>query len=193
VIEVEYSIDVNETRPIHKFISVFESIFLNDYNGKYSDIAIVCIGTDRSTGDSLGPLVGHKLKTVSYSNVKVFGTLEDPVHAKNLYNTMNVIFDQCKSPYVIGIDACLGRADRVGYISIGKGPLSPGAGVNKKLPEVGNMHIKGIVNVGGFMEYLVLQNTRLNLVMKMADIISTGIRFVFWKHLSKTKGYMFDL
>ncbi len=26
------------------------------------DIVILCIGTDRSTGDSLGPLVGYKLK-----------------------------------------------------------------------------------------------------------------------------------
>jgi putative sporulation protein YyaC len=33
----------------------------------------------------------------------------------------------------------------------------------------------GIVNVSGWMESTVLQNTRLNLVMKMADIISRSI------------------
>jgi len=52
--------------------------------------------------------------------------------------------------------------------------------VNKDLPPVGDIHMTGIVNVGGFMEYFVLQNTRLNLVVKMADIIagciSTAIR-----------------
>jgi hypothetical protein len=37
------------------------------------------------------------------------------------------------------------------------------------------MHIVGVVNVGGFMEYLVLQNTRLSLVMRMAEVISTGL------------------
>ena len=190
MIAKDYSIDINESSPILKFSSCFEKVFLEDYGAKYSDIVIVCIGTDRSTGDSLGPLVGDKLKSVSFSNVKVLGTLEDPVHAKNLNNIINSIFDQCKKPYLIAIDACLGRADRVGYISIGKGPLRPGAGVNKKLPELGNMHIKGIVNVGGFMEYLVLQNTRLNLVMRMSEIISSGIRFVLWKHFSKTKDYM---
>jgi len=43
------------------------------------------------------------------------------------------------------------------------------------LPPVGDMHITGIVNVGGFMEYFVLQNTRLSLVMKMSHIIAEAI------------------
>ena len=38
-----------------------------------------------------------------------------------------------------------------------------------------NIRKQGIANVGGFMEYFVLQNTRLNLVMKMADIISQSL------------------
>ena len=33
------------------------------------------------------------------------------------------------------------------------------------------------------MEYLILQNTRLNLVMRMADIISSGIHFNIWKYV----------
>ena len=28
------------------------------------DIIFLCIGTDRSTGDSLGPLIGYKLKSI---------------------------------------------------------------------------------------------------------------------------------
>ena len=39
------------------------------------------------------------------------------------------------------------------------------------------MHVMGIVNISGFMEYMILQNTRLSLVMKMADIISAGIYY----------------
>ncbi len=37
------------------------------------------------------------------------------------------------------------------------------------------MHLTGLVNIGGYMEYFVLQSTRLSLVMKMSDIISYGI------------------
>jgi len=72
----------------------------------------------------------------------------------------------------------LGNLHSVGSIQVGMGPLKPGAGVNKNLPEVGEVHITGIVNVAGFMEYFVLQNTRLSIVMKMADIISRSIQSV---------------
>ena len=67
---------------------------------------------------------------------------------------------------VIAIDACLGVSRNVGCISVKKGPLRPGTGVNKRLPWIGDYHIIGIVNVSGFMEHVVLQNTRLSLVMR---------------------------
>jgi putative sporulation protein YyaC len=102
------------------------------------------------------------------------GTLENPVHASNLPEYLRLI-DKFKNPFVIAIDACLGNIDSVGYINIGEGSIKPGAGVNKHLPAVGDLHVTGIVNVGGFMEYFVLQNTRLHIVMKMAKIISDGI------------------
>jgi putative sporulation protein YyaC len=64
----------------------------------------------------------------------------------------------------------------VGWIQLGLGPLKPGAGVNKNLPEVGQVHVTGIVNVAGFMEYFVLQNTRLGVVMKMAEVIADAVQ-----------------
>ena len=76
---------------------------------------------------------------------------------------------------ILAVDACLGQSKNVGSIQVGLGPDQTGAGVNKDLPEIGQLHITGIVNVAGFMEYVVLQNTRLSLVMKMAEIISTSI------------------
>ena len=62
-------------------------------------------------------------------------------------------------------------------VQVGEGPVKPGAGVNKDLPSVGDAHITGIVNVSGFMEFMVLQNTRLSLVLKMAKTIANGIYF----------------
>jgi len=138
-------------------------------------IVFVCIGTDRSTGDSLGPLVGTLLEEKSIPEFHVYGTLDDPIHAVNLEEKLKSIQEMHDNPYIIGIDACLGRMKNVGMIQIGHGPVKPGAGVNKELPSVGDLHITGIVNVSGFMEFFVLQNTRLNLVMKMAKTIASGI------------------
>ncbi|WP_409303539.1 spore protease YyaC [Peribacillus sp. SCS-155] len=140
-------------------------------------IVVVCIGTDRSTGDSLGPLVGTFLNEKSASRFHVYGTLDDPIHAMNLEEKLSEIQNNHVDPFIIGVDACLGRLKSVGIVQIGEGPVKPGAGVNKDLPAVGNAHITGIVNVSGFMEFMVLQNTRLNLVLKMARTIANGIHY----------------
>lgn len=139
-------------------------------------IILVCIGSDRSTGDSLGPLVGSKLIERRMENFHLYGTLENPVHALNLEETLLHITKRHTNPFIIAIDACLGKAQHVGSISVGKGPCKPGAAMNKNLPSVGNLHIHGIVNIHGFMEFFVLQNTRLHLVMKMAHVIATSIQ-----------------
>ncbi|PLR78300.1 spore protease YyaC [Bacillus sp. V3-13] len=142
---------------------------------KSRPIVLVCIGTDRSTGDSLGPLVGTLLEEKNIAPFHVYGTLEDPIHAVNLEEKLREIEKKHFHPFIIGIDACLGRLKSVGVIQVGEGPVKPGAGVNKELPPVGDIHITGIVNVSGFMEFFVLQNTRLNLVLKMAKTIAEGI------------------
>lgn len=154
----------------------------------YQDLIILCIGTDRSTGDSLGPLVGHKLKPYlsSYEKVHLLGTLDEPVHAKNLEYIINEIDSTYINPFILAVDASLGSLNRIGYININKGPLKPGLGVNKDLPPIGDMSITGIVNVGGMMEYMVLQNTRLSLVMNMAEIITRSINIALFKLYNKT-------
>ncbi|NPV74607.1 MAG: spore protease YyaC [Pelotomaculum sp.] len=143
---------------------------------KESPKILLCIGTDRSTGDCLGPLVGTKIDADGQDFFTVYGTLSNPVHAGNIREKIDEIYESYKNPFIIAVDACLGRIENVGCISLGDGSLYPGAGVNKELPPVGQIHITGTVNVGGFMEYLVLQNTRLNLVMKIADVIAEGLK-----------------
>lgn len=152
-----------------------ESLALSIGGIQHKDqLVVVCVGTDRSTGDSLGPLIGTQLNN-NKEPVLVYGTLDNPVHALNLEEQITEI--KIKHPHatILAVDACLGKSENVGYISLKKGPLKPGTGVNKQLPLVGDYHIVGVVNVGGFMEYFVLQNTRLSLVMKMANVIAEGI------------------
>lgn len=149
-------------------------------------IVIVCIGTDRSTGDALGPLVGSNLAPLSSHLFHVFGTLSEPVHASNLHQTLTFLDIEFPRKFVIAVDACLGSLENVGKITVGRGPLRPGAGVNKNLPPVGDCFITGTVNVGGFMEYFVLQNTRLSFVMEMANVISDAIQEAFQWNTAET-------
>lgn len=143
--------------------------------GQCEALLLLCIGTDRSIGDSLGPLVGSFLRDKGDLPFQLMGTLDQPVHATNLQETIDRIEGQYRQPFILALDACLGRPESVGQITVANGALKPGAGVNKTLPAVGQLHVTGIVNVGGFMEYFVLQNTRLSLVMRMARIVAEGL------------------
>lgn len=141
------------------------------------EVLVLCIGTDRSTGDSLGPLIGTNLSKYP-APFTVMGCLDYPVHAANLAQTLEKI-KHGPPKWTVAIDASLGNIDGVGTVNIGAGALQPGAGVNKKLPPAGDTYITGVVNVGGFMEYFVLQNTRLSLVVKMAEVICSGLLAAF--------------
>ncbi|MGE5584075.1 MAG: spore protease YyaC [Bacillota bacterium] len=138
-------------------------------------LVFFCIGTDRSTGDSLGPLTGTRLLSLGVDERRVWGTLDSPVHAANLQAAIAKVDAAFRNPYIVAVDACLGRLDRVGTVTASRGPLRPGTGVSKTLPLVGHAHVTGIVNVGGYMEYMVLQNTRLCLVVRMAEVIATAL------------------
>ena len=137
-------------------------------------VVILCIGTDRVTGDALGPLVGHQLYT-SANNFIIYGNLEHPVHAINLAETMERIYQKYEDPYVIAIDASLGTKEHIGYVTLRQGPLKPGQGIAKNLPEIGDISITGIVNLSGRPGAFLLQNTRLCTVMKLVDCITLGI------------------
>lgn len=182
------SIDSTSNFAISSFSNILYNVLKNKYNSSYTDLVIVCIGTDRSTGDCLGPLVGYLLskKTLYNDNINVVGTLDNPVHAKNLIKNIKSIKSEYINPFIIAIDASLGKIERVGYVSVWDGPLMPGAGVNKKLPKIGDIHITGVVNVSGFMEYMVLQNTRLNIVMNMANVISSSLFYSINKLIKPT-------
>ena len=149
-------------------------------------IIFICIGTDRSTGDSLGPLVGYKLKHLSKNNIYIYGTLENPIHAKNMVEVLSKIKSTFINPYIVAIDSCLGSLNNIGKVFIQKKPLCPGLALNKQLPCIGEMSITGIVNVSGSFEFLVLQNTRLNTVMNLADAISKGISYFILKSLDNS-------
>lgn len=139
-------------------------------------LVFLCIGSDRATGDCLGPILGDRLSKLSLNRYQVYGTLENPVHAKNLSDTIEYIYKKYSNPFIVAVDSSLGQASHVGYVTLGKGTLKPGAGVDKELPAVGDLFITGIVNFSGMFDQMLLQTTRLHLVMSLANNIYYGIQ-----------------
>ncbi|HIR06295.1 MAG TPA: spore protease YyaC [Candidatus Copromonas faecavium] len=140
-----------------------------------TEIVFLCIGTDRSTGDSLGPLIGYKLKERGVKNARVMGTLDHPVHAMNLEACMERLAEKFPNALVVAVDASVGNVEHVGFVTLGRGSLKPGLGVKKELDAVGDIFITGIVGSSRSGDPLMLQSIRLSIVMRLADCISRSI------------------
>lgn len=152
---------------------------INQVDKKYNRIAIVCIGTDRSTGDCYGPLVGFMLSKCKIYDFDVYGTIENPVHAMNLKETIKKI--DTENTLVIAVDASIGRIEHIAHIGLSNSAIKPGSGVGKDLPEVGDISFSGVVTMAGIMPQIMLQNTSLGLVYKMAEITANSIKYVLYK------------
>lgn len=140
-------------------------------------ILFICIGTDRSTGDAFGPLLGTLLKEQGWKHV--IGTLEEPcdAHAVEAAVREASALQGSSRLTIIAVDACLGKPQSVGGFIAREGSLQPGAATGgRRLPAVGDYSIAGVVNQNGVKAYGMLQTTSLHLVMSMAKQAAAAIR-----------------
>lgn len=152
--------------------------FLSRHSGCGASPIILCIGTDRVTGDSLGPLVGTFLMAYGGGrHLPVYGTLDAPIHALNLEDAYRQIKKKHPRSPIVAVDASLGTKKHLGYITVGQGSLQPGAGVRKKLTSIGDIFITGIINTAVPEAQMALQNTRLASVASLACCIAHGILY----------------
>jgi len=148
--------------------------------------AIVCIGTDKCIVDSLGPLVGTMLIKENVP-IDIYGTLDKPVHAVNIGEYINIIKSKGYDN-VIAIDACLSSKKCQGIVEVREGSITPGKGIGKSLPEVGDLSIIGIVDSSDKDFYNLVQDTRLSFIYEMSEVIAEGIlTAINMKHISSEK------
>ena len=165
------------TKNLRTFYNHENAVFLisnflkNNIDDKF---LLICIGTDRYIGDSLGPLIGTMLEKMNLK-CPIFGTLESPIHAVNLKKQLTYIEYTYTKHRIIAVDASLGTEENIGCIQLKSGCLYPGKGVGKKLPAVGDLSIAGIVDSCESEEFFFLHNIRLSLIMKMAEVMAMGI------------------
>ncbi len=165
-------VDYLDERAVERLAHHLLHTFMQDVQQK--ELVILCIGTDRSTGDAWAPWLAANWKAISRATSRFTARSISPFTPSTWWTPLaafpapTAIRTSWPSMPALASSSTLARSPST------KGP-SNRAGVQKNLPAVGSLHMTGIVNVGGFMEYFVLQNTRLSVVMKMADVMAEAI------------------
>ena len=63
----------------------------------------------------------------------------------------------------------------IGNIQIREGPIWPGKGVGKKLPQIGHYSIVGIVDKIDENNRFSFNNIRLSFILELAEIVSLSL------------------
>ncbi len=146
---------------------------------------VLCIGSDLAVGDSLGPVTGTLIKRRGEAEGYVYGTLKNPVTAREVKYVENFLRKTHPSSPIVAVDAAVGEESDVGLVKLVDSPLKPGAGANKRLGKVGDISILGIVARKSAFSYSLLNLTRLNVVYAMAEIIAGAISSLSCRTLPK--------
>ncbi len=147
---------------------------LINFNPENKRPIFICIGSDLVLGDSLGPLTGTFLRKKGIRSF-VYGTLNFPITSKEVEYARTYIKQMHPNSISIAIDAAVGNANDVGLIrTLNKG-LKPGLGVDKNLGTIGDISIIGVVAEKSIKNHNLFNLTRLNLIYRMSDVISSGV------------------
>ncbi len=135
------------------------------------EAVVLAIGSDRVTGDCLGPLVGYLL---SRSGIRVYGSLRSPVTALAVEETYADIKKRHPDAVVIAVDSAVGEDGEIGEVrAIGRG-LRPAAAMGKNMRRVGDASVIGVVS-SKRMGAKGLNRVRLGDVYKMAHVAARAI------------------
>ncbi len=169
------------------FVEEFERN-LDDLKEGYSNIIFLCIGTSKIIGDSIGPVIGSRLKEVENEMVQVYGTTDNMVNFINAKEVIESVYSGYEKPYIITIDSTLSNSREKGEIVLEKGWIKIGKALEKSICYYSNINIKCIVgNSYNQMQKNLeeLNNVKLSDIVNMASIVTNGVINVLSRQSAK--------
>ena len=151
----------------------FLSVYFNNAFGQELPI-ILCIGSERATGDALAPLVGTLLRTKHNVPTYVYGTLETSVNAKNVEEYYQFIKAHHPGKKILAIDACVGAEEDIGFVKLTNTGLAPRSAIEKTNLSFGDYSLLAIVDKQ-FSDPLSIFTTRLSVVFELSKKIAAAI------------------
>lgn len=152
------------------------------YMGYNNDFIILCLGSKKCNGDSLGCLVGSLLKYKYNIKLCCYGDYINNVNSKNIQFIYNLIKNTHKNKKVLVIDSAFAEDYELGNIKVHSYGLFPRSVIDYKFDCMGDFSITGIVGCKN-LDLHSLFTINNNFIYNMAEIISLGI--VKYLELSK--------
>jgi putative sporulation protein YyaC len=161
-------IEIIEKRKDGKF---FESGEMPEKRKNKPLPVVMCIGSDRVSGDLLGPAVGKKL--VEYNlRAYVYGVTGRNINGANIDFYDGFIREVHKDSKVVAVDACLGAEKEIGKIKVGNRGVGAGHAVRKTGKRYGDIGIVGIVAENAEDNVMQLLSVEVSLVEELSARIA---------------------
>lgn len=163
-----------------KFVQDLQKNIYQYRNQKFSDVVILCIGTNKLIGDSIGPVVGQKLKKEKMKEkVCVYGDLKESINFKNAKTVLEKIFKSYEKPFIITIDSALGTEQMINKIVVNKGIIRIGKSLGRSICYPSHITIKGVVgeNKNTYDDNIkILNEVEPELIWNLSNIMVDGIK-----------------
>ena len=152
----------------------------------FSHIVILCVGSNKIAGDSIGPIVGKKLGRLlnQKDNIVILGNLKTTLNFKNAKKVWQNIITTYQNPFIITVDSALGKKEFVNSIITNAGDIQIGSALGRSACYPSHINIKGIV--GEYKEDVQENiNTLKNVNKKIVNRLSNEITYELYKMLEK--------
>jgi putative sporulation protein YyaC len=133
---------------------------------------VMCIGSDRVSGDLLGPAVGKKLVEEYNLRAYVYGVTGRNINGANIDFYDGFIREAHKGSKVVAVDACLGSRREIGKIKVGSRGVGAGHAVRKSGKRYGDVGVVGIVAENAEDNVMQLISVEVSLVEELSERIA---------------------
>ena len=180
---------LKENKEYKRFVWEFSNILKQNKQNK--NLIILCIGTNKVIGDSIGPIVGTNLKNdlkinmkfkdefyIKNKKIKIIGDMCNNISYNNIKENIEKIDTIGEKNFIIVIDSALSSENNIGKIFIHNRGLKYAESLKRSNEIIGDMSIKAVVGKNTqnrFKNFKILKNISSQRVITMSNIVSKGI------------------
>lgn len=136
------------------------------------ETVIFCIGSDRISGDRLGPEVGSLLRYKYNVPCYVYGVEGTPVNGVNLPEYRRMAAQNHPCAFTLAVDAAVGERSDLGKIKFRRGGVKAGGALGEGHAPLGDVSVMGVVAVKSDSVMTSLLEAPFALVESLAEKIA---------------------